>query len=69
MPTHQGSIRLIRIHGIDLYLHWSWFVWALFETRGGLGIYSSRTWNVLEFLGLFLIVTLHEFGHALACAR
>lgn len=25
------------------------------------------TWNVLELLALFLIVLLHEFGHALAC--
>jgi Zn-dependent protease len=24
-------------------------------------------WNALEYLSLFLIVTMHEFGHALAC--
>src|ERR1019366_5254319 len=33
------------------------------------GLYSSLTWNVLEYLALFLIVTLHEFGHALACRQ
>ncbi len=31
--------------------------------------YSSVTWNVLEYLALFLIVMLHEFGHALACRQ
>ena len=27
------------------------------------------TWNVLEYLALFLIVTIHEFGHSLACRQ
>ncbi|HLJ23072.1 MAG TPA: M50 family metallopeptidase, partial [Candidatus Acidoferrales bacterium] len=27
------------------------------------------TWNILEYLALFLIVLLHEFGHALACRQ
>jgi Zn-dependent protease len=31
--------------------------------------YSSLTWNVLEYLALFGIVLLHEFGHALACRQ
>ncbi|SPF37938.1 Peptidase M50 [Candidatus Sulfotelmatobacter kueseliae] len=69
MPTRQGSIHLFRFSGIDLYLHWSWFVVALFEIRGGMGTYSSVAWNLLEYLALFLIVTLHEFGHALACRQ
>jgi len=69
MPTRQGSIHLFRFRGIDLYLHWSWFVVALFEIRGGMGGYSSVRWNALEYLALFLIVTMHEFGHALACRQ
>jgi Zn-dependent protease/ribosomal protein L37AE/L43A len=69
MPTRQGSIHLFRFHGIDLFLHWSWFVVALFEIRGRMGGYSSVRWNALEYLALFLIVTLHEFGHALACRQ
>jgi Zn-dependent protease len=69
MPTRQGSIRLFRFNGIDLFVHWSWFVWGVFEAKGGFGGYSSTAWNVLEFLALFLIVTLHEFGHALACRQ
>ena len=52
-----------------MFLHWSWFLVAVYEIRGGTGRYSSLTWNVLEYLGLFLIVMLHEFGHALACRQ
>ena len=70
MPSaRQGSIHLIRIAGIDLFLHWSWFLVAVYEIQTRKGDYSSMTWNVLEYLALFLIVTLHEFGHALACRQ
>src|ERR1700722_17312431 len=69
MPSHQGSIRLFRFAGIDLYLHFSWFLVAVYEIQSRKGNYSSVTWNVLEYLALFLIVMLHEFGHALACRQ
>src|ERR1700675_44586 len=70
MPSaRQGSIRLFRFAGIDVFLHWSWFLIAAFEIQNRAGRYSSITWNVLEYLALFLIVTLHEFGHALACRQ
>lgn len=69
MPSHQGSIRLFRFAGIDLYLHFSWFLVAAYEIQNRKGNYSSVTWNVLEYLALFLIVMLHEFGHALACRQ
>src|SRR5271155_6064338 len=70
MPrSRQGTIRLFRFAGIDVFLHWSWFVFAMYEIRGGVSNYSSVTWNVLEYLSLFLIVLLHEFGHSLACRQ
>jgi Zn-dependent protease len=70
MPSaRQGSIRLFRFAGIDLFLHWSWFLVAAYEIQNRKGSYSSVTWNVLEYLALFLIVTTHEFGHALACRQ
>src|SRR5260370_17286932 len=70
MPSaSQGSIRLFRFSGIDGLLHWYWFVVAAIEIQNRRGSYSSVTWNVLEYLALFLIVTIHEFGHALACRQ
>ena len=70
MPSaHQGSIRLFRFAGVDLFLHWSWFLVAAYEIQRGKARYSSLTWNVAEYLALFLIVMLHEFGHAMACRQ
>jgi Zn-dependent protease len=69
MPSRQGAIRLFRFAGIDLFLHWSWFLIAAFEIQNRKRSYSSVAWNVAEYLGLFLIVMLHEFGHALACRQ
>jgi Zn-dependent protease len=70
MPTKRsGAIHLTRVAGIDLYLHWSWFVVALIEIQIRRGSYHSMVWNVLEYVALFAIVLLHEFGHALACRQ
>jgi Zn-dependent protease len=67
MPTRQGSIRLFQVAGINVFLHWSWFVVAAYEISNRGHSYSSLLWNGLEYLALFVIVTMHEFGHALAC--
>jgi Zn-dependent protease len=69
MPSREGSIHLFRFRGIDVFLHWSWFVVAAFEISGRTRTYSSITWNVLEYLALFAIVLVHEYGHALACRQ
>ena len=70
MPsTRQGSFHLFRLAGIDVLLHWSWFLVATFEISARGRRYPSIAWNVAEYLALFLIVTLHEFGHALACRQ
>jgi Zn-dependent protease len=66
MPTQKGSVKLFRLLGIDVYLHWAWFVaFLFFSTRPH--EYPNYGWNALEILGLFVIVLTHEFGHALAC--
>jgi Zn-dependent protease len=65
----RNSIRLTRVFGIDVFLHWSWFLVALIEIQSRENAYSSITWNILEYLALFLMVLLHEFGHALACRQ
>jgi Zn-dependent protease len=69
LPTGQGSIRLFRVAGINVFLHWSWFLVAAYEIQGRTRSYSSLAWNALEYLSLFVIVTMHEFGHALACRQ
>ncbi len=69
MPTRKGSIRLFRLFGIDVYLHWFWFVVAAIIIWNRKSDFASYFWNILEFIGLFLIVLTHEFGHALACRQ
>jgi Zn-dependent protease len=68
MPSgRSGSIHLFRLAGVDLYLHWSWFLVAIYEIQGRDGRYTSIAWSVAEYLALFAIVLMHEFGHAMAC--
>jgi Zn-dependent protease len=70
MPgIRQGTIHLFRVAGIDVYLHWSWFIIAIIEVVYLRNRYTSIVWSVLEYLALFVIVLLHEFGHALACRQ
>src|SRR6267143_6864956 len=68
-PSREGSFRLFRCAGIDVFLQWSWFLLAWYEISRRRGNYSSITWNILEYVGLFGIVLLHEFGHSLACRQ
>lgn len=68
MPAlRQNSLHLFRVSGIDVFLHWSWFVIAIYEISARQGRYSSYVWSALEYIALFVIVLLHEFGHAFAC--
>jgi len=65
----SGSFRIFHFAGIDVFLHWSWFLIAAIEIQNRTNAYSSIVWNVLEYLAVFVIVTIHEFGHALACRQ
>lgn len=69
MNLNSGAIPLGRVAGINLFLHWSWFLVAAIEIQSRSGSYSSIVWNILEYLAIFAIVLLHEFGHALACRQ
>jgi Zn-dependent protease len=69
MIKRRGSIHLFRIAGIDVFLHWYWFLFAAYELSNRVQTYSSPVWNVLEYLSVFFIVLLHEYGHALACRQ
>ena len=67
MISGQGSFQIFRIAGITVYLNWTWFLVAVFEIQSRARHYTSPLWNALEYLALFGIVLVHEFGHALAC--
>ncbi len=69
MPTSGGSIRLFRVAGIEVFLHWSWFLVAVYEVQQWRSIFSSPVWAAVLYVGLFVLVTMHEFGHALACRQ
>jgi Zn-dependent protease len=74
MPPAQpssfaGSMRLFQVGGISVYVHWSWLLVAVLEIQFRTNLYTSQAWNVAEYLSLFAIVLVHEFGHALACRQ
>ncbi len=61
-----GAFRLFRVAGITVYLHYTWFLAIFFFAQSPLVRYSNTAWNYAEAVGLFAIVLMHEFGHALA---
>ena len=65
----QNCIRLFKVFGITVYLHFSWLIVAIIEIQHRSGNYSSLVFNIAEYLALFFIVLLHEFGHSLACKQ
>jgi Zn-dependent protease len=68
-PAQEKSFRLFAFAGIQVYLHWSWLLVAVYAVMARSGRYSSLVWNVAEYVALFCIVLLHEFGHSLACRQ
>ncbi len=68
-PTLAGSWRIFGVAGISVYVHWSWLLIGYLELQFRTSYYQFWAWNVAEYLTLFLIVLMHEFGHALACRQ
>src|SRR5437588_2316095 len=64
-----GTIRLFKFSGITVYLHFSWFLIAAYQFSRRADLYNSKAWAAFEYIALFAIVLLHEFGHALACRQ
>ena len=69
MPTNKGAFKIFSLAGIGVYVHWSWFLVAIYSVQYRTHEYSSMIWNVLEYLSLFAIVLTHEFGHQLSCRQ
>lgn len=66
MPGPNGSLRLFRAFGVEVFVHWTWFLAAAFFVQARpQGISPMGELGVL--VSVFAIVLLHEFGHALAC--
>jgi len=68
----RWSLKLGKIAGIDVYLHWTFFLLlglVFFSDLGqGTGI-PAAIQAVLFVLALFACIVLHELGHALAARR
>jgi Zn-dependent protease len=66
-PLQSGSLQIFSLAGIRVFVHWSWLLAAYFLINWDDN--AGPVWKVLEYVGLFGIVLLHEFGHALACRQ
>jgi len=68
----KNSLLVGKIAGIKIFLHWTVpliVFWIIFSNlRRGLNA-EQVTWSVVFILALFVCVTLHELGHALAARR
>lgn len=65
----RGAFPIFRPEGIRVYLHFTWFIVAALEITRFAHRYHNPTWAVLEYLALFGIVLMHEFGQAFACRQ
>lgn len=77
----MGSLRIARLAGIDIFVHWSWFaiffllVWSLaegfFKDVGGDDWSDGSRWAaaVITSLAFFASVLMHEMSHSLVAKR
>src|SRR5438045_4421255 len=63
----RGGFPIFRVAGFQVYLHFTWFLVAWYEINSSKSRYQSPSWAAVEYIALFAIVLLHEFGHAFAC--
>lgn len=63
------SLKLFSVRGIDVRLHFTFpliLFWAAFQFGAAGGSMSSALFGVIAVSLLFVLVTLHEFGHSFA---
>ena len=67
-----GSFQLGRVFGIDVKVHWTFFLllafFAYLGYQGSGGVAGALTTSVI-IVALFFCVLLHEFGHSLVAQR
>lgn len=68
----SGSMKVAKLFGIPVFVHWSFlllFFWIAYLTIAtGFGL-KFFFWYSALFLGIFICVVFHEFGHALTARR
>lgn len=74
MQLKNGSLPLFRLFGVNVYVHWTWAIAAYWLVSNRISFAKDHPgaahplgYHIGLVLGLFGIVLLHEFGHALAC--
>ena len=68
----KWSLKIGRLWGVDVYLHYTFLVFlglVGLDSRLQTGRWGSAVTGVSMFLGVFLCVLLHEYGHAMAARR
>lgn len=68
----QWAFKLTRLWGIDVYVHYTFFLLLLYFAWQGYSVKQSifdAADGVLFICALFACVTLHEYGHALMARR
>jgi Zn-dependent protease/CBS domain-containing protein len=68
-----GSFTIGRAFGIDVRIHWSFFLLPLFvgflAYQQSNGSVAATVFSIALILGLFVCVLLHEFGHSVVAQR
>lgn len=68
----RGSLRLGRLWGIDLYVHWTFALligYVVYSAMSAGGNALDAALSVVLILAVFACVVLHEYGHALTARR
>ena len=68
----KGAIKLIRIKGIAVSLHWTFiflFAWILILQAINRASLSETIWSLTAVAAIFCCVILHELGHAMVASR
>lgn len=68
----KNSLYIGKIAGIKIFLHWTFpliILWIIFTNLRNGSHAGEITWSVVFVLALFVCITLHELGHALAARK
>ena len=68
----KGSIRIAKVAGIPVKIHWSFgllFLFIIYTGRQDSLSHEQLFWHSIFILIIFVCVILHEYGHALTARR